>query len=301
MAVGRYLIGGYKSRTFAERWNGFRWSNTATANPPSAVFSFLAGISCPRASLCIGVGAAGERTLVERWNGAKWHIVSSPNPFHPRPNHGALLTSVSCDSPSHCVATGLSDNFGVTVKGGLSNSLATLAERWTGTQWLITPTRNQNLGPNFHNLLLDVACVRASSCLGVGTSQRVKADMSTVLTSTSLIERWNGLNWSTMRSPRPSRLSALFSVSCIGTECMALGGYGPISLTGEVRGGPLAEEWNGVAWSVLPTARTHDPLNLRGVSCPRTNMCMAVGDAKSGTLSEVWRGHRWKVIPTPGK
>src|SRR5437588_11577201 len=45
----------------------------------------LAGVSCPSARVCVGVGLAfagprgGDRTFVERWEGGRWHVQRTPN------------------------------------------------------------------------------------------------------------------------------------------------------------------------------------------------------------------------------
>jgi len=63
---------------------------------------------------------------------------------------------------------------------------------------------------------------------------------------------------------------------------------------------PVAERWDGSAWTVTPAipptpAGTGE---LTGVSCPAWNFCMAVGD-ESGilALTEQWNGTRWTTEP----
>jgi len=90
--------------------------------------------------------------------------------------------------------------------------------------------------------------------------------------------------------------NSLSAVSCASRDvCMAVGS--------ETNGNfitPVAEQWNGTAWT--ETAVTFStPLGigrLNGVSCPSWNFCMAVGSS-SGTvaLTEQWNGSAWTSIP----
>jgi hypothetical protein len=109
-------------------------------------------------------------------------------------------------------------------------------------------------------------------------------------------------------------------VSCVsGTDCVAVGvsvGQFPVAggmLTGE---GPLAEHWDGVAWTIMPTPNPsalfdgHPDGQLLGVSCASSTACTAVGYYRKTsrrkpfsiyvlTLAERWDGTRWTIQPTP--
>jgi len=73
---------------------------------------------------------------------------------------------------------------------------------------------------------------------------------------------------------------------------------------------PLAEHWNGNAWTVLPTPAPRHPGGgdlLSSVACTSSTSCLAVGQIqvlRSGigiqhTLSESWNGASWQIVPTP--
>ena len=77
-AVGSAHNGANKTapyKTLVERWNGKRWSITASPNPPASHFVALNGISCSASDSCFAVGALADKTafynlpLIERWNG----------------------------------------------------------------------------------------------------------------------------------------------------------------------------------------------------------------------------------------
>ena len=74
-------------------WNGTSWSFQSPARSGGS----LAGIDCTSSSFCMAVSGG---PAAEEWNGTKWTD---------RPPASALygyLASVSCDSPTYCVATG---------------------------------------------------------------------------------------------------------------------------------------------------------------------------------------------------
>jgi len=75
---------------------------------------------------------------------------------------------------------------------------------------------------------------------------------------------------------------------------------------------PLAEAWDGTAWTVVPTpVLTNSAGTLDGVSCTSASSCIAVGNygptaaPTDFTLAEEWDGLAWDVLtmpppPTPG-
>jgi hypothetical protein len=97
-----------------------------------------------------------------------------------------------------------------------------------------------------------------------------------------------------------SEETILGGVSCTNdVSCMAVGSFGG----GIVDEGTLAEQWDGTAWSVLPTPNPTDGSNLHSVSCIASNACTAVGSAGFGgplaTLAESWDGTSWSIQSTP--
>jgi hypothetical protein len=86
--------------------------------------------------------------------------------------------------------------------------------------------------------------------------------------------------------------------------CTAVGAY-----EGSVIGGTLAEEWNGISWSVqqTPNASGADVSELWDVACTSASACTAVGDGYYNSqgiylnLAEAWNGtsFSWSVQQTP--
>ena len=113
-------------------------------------------------------------------------------------------------------------------------------------------------------------------------------------------------SWTIVPSPNPpASLATLSSVSCYdATSCFAVG---DAFARGTDR--PLAEHWDGSAWSVTQTPALPLVGGLDLVSCPTAQWCMTVGTrtpAGGGlaqTLAAVWDGTSWSRIssPTPGQ
>ena len=95
------------------------------------------------------------------------------------------------------------------------------------------------------------------------------------------------------------KTSVLTGVSCSSaSRCMAVGW--------QASAGPLAESWNGTAWTILPTPIPATALEatFAGVSCSSASACTAVGQylasgGATGSLVERWNGTEWSIQPNP--
>jgi hypothetical protein len=286
-AVGQYTTSAPGIENFAVRWNGTAWAVQAVPGPDG----ILEGVSCPSASTCTAAGShdtsdGALETLAESWNGTAWVTRTSPNRSGAK---NSELNGVSCPSASACTAVGSS---------GLPGGYVTLAERWNGTAWSVQPTPNPSGATT--SVLQGVSCSSASACTAVGSYY---ADDRYV----TLAERWNGTAWSVQATPNPSSAtdSYLEGVSCSSASaCTAVGSY-----YADGEDAPLAERWNGTAWSVQATPSPSGATDsyLEGVSCSSASACTAVGyDTTSTTgtggdvtLAERWNGTAWSVQTTP--
>lgn len=269
-----------------------------TQSLPVVQNGFLSGVSCISATACSAVGNIGnppgnQPTLAERRDGATWSVQPTPNPT------GAAtswLLSVSCTSPTACTAVGYYSTNIYHSSGG------TLAERWNGVSWTIQPTPNPAGAATSY--LSGVSCTSPKACVAVGFSTVSPGQYVT------LVERWNGVDWSIQASPSPTALvgavlsgSSLFGVSCTSSSACTAAGDSYNKSEDEV---PLVERWNGVNWSLQATPNI-DGL-FEGVSCASPGVCMAVGvqsddNVRSGetakTLAERWNGVSWSLQATP--
>lgn len=119
--------------TFAEHWNGTKWSivTTPNANSNNNLFNGSAAISSKDA-WAIGDYYNGTTfaTLTEHWNGTAWKIVKSPNVK----NFGNGLYGATASSSKDVWAVGS------TFVG--SSQSATLALHWNGTAWAVSSSPN---------------------------------------------------------------------------------------------------------------------------------------------------------------
>jgi hypothetical protein len=68
----------------------------------------------------------------------------------------------------------------------------------------------------------------------------------------TVAEQWNGTTWTVLTTPSPATFSALLSVSCpSAAHCVAVGVSSPTA-TGALS--PVAEVWDGTAWTVQAAA-----------------------------------------------
>ncbi len=87
-----------------------------------------------------------------------------------------------------------------------------------------------------------VVCLTTTDCVAVGL---YFSPLPTPMTRT-LVERWDGIRWSIVRSPSAKIFSQLTAVSCTAPGfCVAVGWR---------NGGSLIEQWDGTKWSVVHSA-----------------------------------------------
>ncbi len=278
MAVG--------DQALAMWWDGSTWAVHAARSygpyPPS-----FASVSCPTATFCMAVGSytggspghfLPARPVAELWDGHAWGI--EPVPL-PKGRAYGVLTSVSCRSPSWCMAVG-------------SSGAVPLAERWDGKSWAGTPVASVE-GAN--GATLSVSCPGTGTCLAAGYYNRGLGSAAAVL---PLAERWDGAGWHVLATPAlgGSSWSGFNSVSCTGPQsCMAAGYY--VCRGCAARNATMAASWAGAKWAYL-TVPTHVGANsyLNGVSCASRASCAAVGNwGDGGVMAELWDGRSWSQVP----
>ncbi len=162
-------------------------------------------------------------------------------------------------------------------------------------------------GTGADDVLLGSTCANATQCWAVGVSI---IDISSNNSSYApIVETWNGTTWTLGATPPvPGGYGGgFFDISCVnGTDCWAVG----TALTGNGGGGPagtLIENWNGAAWSIVPSPDLTGPgvvgAILQSVSCVSASDCFAVGYATDDNgnnltdLIEQWNGTSWNIVP----
>jgi hypothetical protein len=177
---------------------GISWSVVPSPATPPTQDNSLSGVSCSSSTFCAAVG-----TLNEMWNGSAWSIAPGT------PTAGTQINGVSCSSPSACIAVGGSGS-----------------ESWNGSTWSTVPVGLFGTS----STLNAVSCTGPSACTAVGDYAPIvtcgpKPPCGQIYQAT-LIESWNGSDWSVVPSPNaPSYLADdLTGVSCTGpSACTAVG------------------------------------------------------------------------------
>jgi hypothetical protein len=278
-AVGQNFIRGVPF-SVAELWNGSRWSVQSVPITTSFDASELAGVSCTTAANCTAVGGyhdptTGNKALAEDFS-LRWNNVS-PTPFNGVVAAG--LNTVSCASPSDCVAVGVFE---------ANTSFQLFSQHWDGTSWtsqIMPKPKSTNIN--------GISCSAAASCEAVG-------NQSNGVSQVPMAEHWNGLGWAIQNTPAPAEISSgfLLAVSCASkTSCVAAG---DVTKSGKER--TLAEVWNGKIWKITPTPNPAGKqlIELNSVSCASTKSCLATGTYAGGTFAEVWNGKSWGMTaPVP--
>ena len=123
----------------------------------------LSAVSCPGSSWCMAVGSYVDRSGVRHalalvWNGQAWRELRNPA--------GGVLRSVSCSSPSFCMAR---------------SGLAGRTEVWNGQTWraVASPTHAATAP----------SCGSRSRCMLINGRG--------IARSGSVVESWNGEGWRT--------------------------------------------------------------------------------------------------------
>ena len=292
------------SHTLVERWDGARWMTVPSVDPPDASSS-LNAVAAVSSGDVWAVGFAYERstirTLVEHLSGGVWHVVKSPDPG----DYESVLTGVAAVSASDVWAVGFerdadqprrklvehwngtrwkvveipsptpeeSELDGVAALArddvwatGVHGSGVTLIEHWNGRVWGAVP------GPDIgQSTLYDVASAGgADNVRAVG--YLVKGQVSVPLAI-----RWDGSLWSVTDTQAPPPGFALLMALAVATpdDVWAVGFWRGAG--GQPRR-TLGEHWDGVSWTIQPTANAGLDDGLTDVvHVPGTSIWWAVG------------------------
>jgi hypothetical protein len=209
--------------------------------------------------------------------------------------HGVISSKVNlATSPS---LRGLGEFYAVSAVSAsdmwaVGDGVGTLIEHWNGTQWSLVKSVNPGLS---FNHLYSVAAISANDVWAVGSWSN---DPTNEFVNT-LIEHWNGTQWSVVSSSSPgTTTNILYGVVAISAnDVWAVGIYDYST---------LIEHWNGTTWRVVSSPSPGSSNFLTGVTAVSTSNVWAVGysfgagDSGSGsqTLIEQWNGTMWSVIPS---
>src|SRR4029453_18115201 len=171
----------------------------------------------------------------------------------------------------------------------------TLIEHWNGADWSILPSPNTN---KRLNVLNGVDAISSSNVWAVGSAT------SGGLDQTTLVLRWDGMDWTIIPSPSPGTfgLNTLYAVAAnSATDAWAVGSFTNIGEFAQT----LALHWDGTSWQLIPSPNVPGSNNeLYGVVALGPDDVWAVGywgNAASGfaTLIEHWNGSVWTIVSSP--
>ena len=321
---------GWYSDTSGHTWglietqNGTTWTDTEAPQPSDSGTGSNQGfwfgsqscgfaqpcraVSCPSASFCVAVGqymdSGGFRqAVIETDTNGTWTSSTAALPSDAatdatvdHPNN--QLFSVSCSSPTSCVAVGRY----VDQAGNAKALVDTLSgSSWTGVAAPL-PT---GASPT-NNTLLGISCASPTSCAASGGYHD-----NTSGGDLGLLEVLANGVWTPTPAPLPSNADTgssqhalLLQTSCPSTAfCVANGIY---RTSGAVK--PVLETWNGTSWSGIegPLPGDDDPTvfdALTAVSCASPSLCVAVGTYETSSrgfgLIDTYSGGTWTGAKAP--
>jgi hypothetical protein len=258
---------------------------------PSTGVSYLNGIAAAASNDIWAVGftydasSNTQPTLIEHYTGSAWSVVASPSPG----GYSNYLTGISLLSSTNIWAAGYQQSTSFA-------PVTSLMEQWNGSSWNVIPSANAS-GTGTYTYLQGVSALSATDIWAVGYSQPASADSTATFT-----EHWDGSSWSVVPSPNlGSQYNSLSGVAGVSsTDVWAVGS------SGDPAGNdiPIAEHWNGTAWSIVPTPSVVSG-DLLAVTALSSTDVWAVGNFVSSaspsllTFIEHWDGAAWSVVPSP--
>jgi hypothetical protein len=258
-AVGYQRPQRYTFDPLALHWNGTAWAATGigTALPGD---TYLVGTADISATDAYAIGdstplASGE---LARWNGTAWSAVAYPLPTST--GFPTTLNAISADGPNDVWIIG-----SYMIQVSQTNlRYETFSDHWNGSTWSVVPMPLVNSSNNL--LAYEFSSVDAISPANVwavgGSGDNVIGIGGSP--SDTLVEHWNGTAWSIVPSPSPGSNDALTGVTESGTSDLWAAGYDtPSGATGAQT---LTLNWNGTAWTTVPSPDAGTPSVLTSVS-----------------------------------
>jgi hypothetical protein len=268
-----------------EHWNGRSWQPMRSSGNNQNDDDYLAGVSAISADRAWAVGGYLSQyvwPLIFHWHGAGWKQDANPTPGGDAGD--AALSGVAAVSPTLAWAVG-----GV---AGPGNSWLTLIFRWNGSAWAQVPSPSPAGRGNGTSELLAVAAVSPDDAWAVGkaTTGPRSARWRT------LIEHWNGTNWTVVPSPDPAR------AGCVKDELDGVAASpAGIWAVGDYCGASLVVRLDAGQWRQVPSPRPPAGVSERLASVAVTSAASAwaVGGIGGKVLILHWNGSSWATVPAP--
>lgn len=210
-----------------------------------------------------------------------WQQVSSPNISATNNNQ---LLGVDAVSDNDVWAVGWAQD-----PSGPQYVKRTLIQHFDGGSWSIVESPNPRSDVN--SQLHSVSAASANDVWAVGSSHNGS------LPSRTLIQHWDGAQWSIVPSPSPdSQFNELRSVAALSVNDVWAVGY----RGGTKSGTPIETfilHWDGASWHQTPSPNISGGANqLFGITAIAANDIWAVGVAGGAPLAMRWNGSAWSVV-----
>jgi hypothetical protein len=291
--AGRLAAGLVAPLALAGGLGGLAPASAATAAPcvsltgaqpfvPSNTDNTFTGVteisSCDVWAAGFDLNGGADQTLTEHWDGSAWTQIPTPSPG---PN-GSVLEDVRAISSNDVWAVGsFADS---------SGQQNTLAVHWDGSQWSVVSTPSP---PNTFSQFRAVRAVSTNDVWAVGSS------FSNATGFQTLIEHWNGTQWSVVPSPDPGAPGTNNTLTGLAvTSTSNAWAVGTSSTTADHT---LILQWNGTHWSVVTSPTPDGNDQLRSASATSTSNAWAVGASSDGSKTVIlhWNGTSWKQVASP--
>jgi hypothetical protein len=238
-------------------------------------------------ALAVGVAFPAAAAAGTTGAGSIWRVVPTPNPGGGQVSN-ITFTGVSASSPTDAWAVGIDE---------VSSFRRPLVERWDGTAWRAVRVPQPPGQQAWFQGVIDLSPTDAWAVGVRSDPQNTNQDQRT------LIEHWDGVAWSIVRSPNPATgftaANVLEAIDGVGPADLWAAGWDldPSSQTIEL----LFEHWDGTRWRVADSPTPPGAFQFaQAVDAAATDDVWAVGsNALETTLSAHWDGRRWSVVPTP--
>ncbi len=224
--------------------------------------------------------------LLEHWNGSQWCVHADPYPINGIPAMQSVnIQAVAAASTNDVWIVGDVEGEGIAPGGRI------LIEHWNGSRWSVVPSPAIGSGGR----LTAVAAISHNDAWAIGYyALDIGGDERT------LIEHWNGKQWSIVPNPFPSSFIDFRAMTALSANDMWA--------VGTFNSGTLVAHWNGQRWSIVPSPNPGKAQNaLWGVTALSASDVWAVGSFSNSTQGQVpdksltmhWNGSRWSVVPSP--
>jgi hypothetical protein len=168
----------------------------------------------------------------------------------------------------------------------------TLIQHFDGSAWSIVPS--PNVPDDSLSELHSVSAVSANDVWAVGASHNGS------FPSRTLIQHWDGAEWSIVPSPNPDdQVNALRGVAALSANDVWAVGYS-FGTQSETNIDTLILHWDGASWSEVASPNIPAVANqLFGIAAISPNDIWAVGAVGGAPLSMHWNGSAWTIVPQP--